>query len=231
MEHLGCAKPCAFGFSSARFEQVRQGNGVNAGVPLPATGSVNEASDGLARWGRPLTGFLDGLRQARTAEAPGPARESGSQLGTDSWCLGKADGRTPCEAAGRTRAHAGSVQAVEAVVTGESLLPAGRKCPVGGVRPVSGSAGVCAAPEPSTSRDLSRQLEGAVRRDPSCECAVSGSWAAPQLLGAVSPGAGWRAASGCGRHLNTSRPRSGTSRLRLWQLLPQPGADQETLAE
>lgn len=56
MEHLGCAKPCPFGFSSARFEQVRQGNGVNAGVPLPATGSANEASDGLARWGRPLTG-------------------------------------------------------------------------------------------------------------------------------------------------------------------------------
>lgn len=68
----------------------------------------------------------------------------------------------------------GSVQAVEAVVTGESLLPAGRKCPVGGVLPVAQQ--VCALPRNAlASRFLSRQLEDAVRSGPSCEH-VSSEW-------------------------------------------------------
>lgn len=61
MEHLGCTKHCPFGFGSAPFKQAGQGNGLKARVTRPATGSVNEVSDGLAHWGRPLVGFLDGL--------------------------------------------------------------------------------------------------------------------------------------------------------------------------
>lgn len=126
---------------------------------------------------------------------------------------------TPCETAGRTRAHMGSVQAVEAVVTGESLLPAGRKCPVGGVLPVAQQ--VCALPRNAlASRFLSRQLEDAVRSGPSCEH-VSSEWQlgctptlrscepwdrAASCFGVCQVSAPWR---------NTSRPKSRTPRLRL----------------
>ena len=128
---------------------------------------------------------------------------------------------TPCGTTQRSRAHAGSVQVAEALVTKESLLPARRDCPLAGVFPAPQHLQCAPSRDPQAPPLPSHQPQARPQRP----FLVTVPWMQPGL-GPATPS--FELLRGLVRGLHHSRRRQEVPDHPLSQPL---GPDQELLSE